>query len=296
MYPDAMDGPTPALRLLRVGPRGEERPTILQADGVARDCRGIVADFSPDTIGPDLLARLAEIAADLPPVDLAGRRIGAPLARVGTIWCIGLNYADHAAETGRPPPAEPILFNKAASALAGPEDDLRLRPGMSKLDWEVELGVVIGRAVEDADEREATDAVLGYTLVNDLSERGWQTERGGQFAKGKSFPGARPLGPWIATPAALSDPGDLRLRLAVNGRAMQDGTTASMLFGVGALVSYISRFARLEPGDLVCTGTPAGVGQGRTPPEYLRAGDRVEASIDGLGRQSFRIVAQAEPR
>lgn len=284
------DGTSPALRLLRVGPRGDESPVVLPADGVARDCREVVADFGPDTIGPDLLARLAAAAPGLPPIDLEGRRIGAPLSRVGTIWCVGLNYADHAAETGRPPPTEPILFNKAASALAGPDDDLRLRPGMSKLDWEVEMGVVIGRAVEDADEREAMDAVLGYALVNDLSERGWQTERGGQFAKGKSFPGACPLGPWIATPAALPDPGDLRLRLAVNGRPMQDGTTASMIFGVGALVSYISRFARLEPGDLICTGTPAGVGQARLPPEYLGTGDRVEASIDGLGQQSFRVV------
>ena len=281
----------PALRLLRVGPRGEERPVVLLDDDVARDCREVVADFGPDTIGPDLVAALTAAAPGLPTIDLRGRRIGAPLCRVGTIWCVGLNYADHAAETGRPPPAEPILFNKAASALAGPGDDLRLRPGMSRLDWEVELGVVIGRAVDDVDERDAADAVLGYTLVNDLSERGWQGERGGQFVKGKSFPGACPLGPWIATPATLPDPGGLRLRLEVNGRSMQDGNTASMIFGVGALVSYISRFARLEPGDLICTGTPAGVGQARRPPEFLGVGDRMEASIDGLGRQDFRIVA-----
>lgn len=280
------------MKLMRVGSAGHEKPAILDADGIARDVSSLVRDFSPETISPELIARLA--AADIAglPALPAGARIGAPLARIGHFIAIGLNYADHAAESNMPIPAEPIVFSKAPSCLCGPDDDILLPPGSEKLDWEVELAVVIGRRCERVDEAEAAGCILGYAVCNDVSERAWQIERGGQWIKGKSAPTFGPLGPWIVTPDEAGDPQALAMFLDVNGAAAQRGNTATMIFGVMHLVSYLSQFMVLEPGDVVTTGTPPGVGMGRKPPVYLKAGDRMRLGIAGLGEQNQRVVAR----
>lgn len=280
------------MKLFRFGQPGYERPGVIDPSGVAIDVSAIVGDYDPATLGPVLLAKLSTAAAaDHPEVDLASERLGSPVARPGTIWCIGLNYRDHAQESGMAIPGEPVVFSKAASALGGPNDDIPFSDAMTKLDWEVELGIVIGTSAFDVAESAALDHVLGYTLVNDVSERAWQLERGGQWIKGKSHPGFCPAGPWLVTRDAVADPQALRLWLDVNGMRRQDGSTASMIFPVAHIVSYLSRFARLDPGDLICTGTPAGVGAGFKPPVFLSPGDRIDLGIDGLGEQ-HQIVAR----
>ncbi|MGY4398945.1 2,4-diketo-3-deoxy-L-fuconate hydrolase [Sphingomonas sp. UYAg733] len=280
------------MKLFRFGQPGLERPGVFDPSGIAIDVSAIVGDYDPATLGPALVEKLSTVtAAHHPAVDLAGERLGPPLARPGTIWCIGLNYRDHAHEAGMSIPDEPVVFSKAASALSGPSDAIPFSDGMTKLDWEVELGIVIGTAAFDVAEGAALDHVFGYTLINDVSERAWQLERGGQWIKGKSHPGFCPAGPWLVTRDGVADPQNLRLWLDVNGDRRQDGSTAAMIFPAAQIISYLSRFARLEPGDLICTGTPAGVGAGFKPPVFLSPGDRLELGIDGLGMQC-QIVAR----
>lgn len=282
------------MKLCRLGQPGREIPCVLDAKGTPRDVSGIVPDFGPSQIAAGLVERLAGVdRAALPVVPTEGRRIGPPVAQPRNIWCIGLNYSDHAAEAGLPIPDEPILFTKASATFCGPTDPIPFSPRMSKLDWEVELGVVIGRAALEVSEEDALDHVLGYTVVNDVSERVWQQERGGQWVKGKSYPNFCPTGPWLVTRDEVADPQALALWLDVNDAPMQRGSTASMIFSVRRIVSYMSQFCRLEPGDLICTGTPPGVGAGLRPPRFLRPGDRVTLGIEGLGSQGQTVVASA---
>ncbi len=279
------------MKLLRVGPHKAERPAVLDSNGVARDVSSIVSDYSPETLGPDLIARLR--AADLAslPALPAGARIGAPVSRTGHFIAIGLNFADHAAETGAAIPSEPIVFSKAPSSLSGPNDDVVLPRGSVKGDWEVELAVVIGKAGEYIDEADALSHVFGYAVCNDVSEREYQSERGGQWIKGKSAPTFGPLGPWLVTPDEVADPQDLAMELDLNGAPAQRGSTRTMIFGVAHVISYLSRFMRLEPGDIITTGTPPGVGLGRKPPLFLKAGDTMRLSVAGLGEQRQSVVA-----
>lgn len=257
-------------------------------DGTIRDVSAHIADFDEAFFAADGLDKLHTLIADaasLPAVD-ASVRIGAPIARPHQVMCIGLNYADHAAESGMEPPTEPIIFNKAPNTIVGPNDDVLLPPGAEKVDWEVELGIVIGkRARYLASEADARAHIAGYVLSNDVSERAYQLERGGQWVKGKSAETFNPLGPWLATADEIAEPGNLRLSLALNGKTVQDGTTANLIFGLDHIVWYLSQFMVLEPGDLINTGTPAGVGLGFDPPVYLAEGDVMELEAEGLGTQ-----------
>lgn len=273
------------MKLVRVGPPGRERPG-LELDGGRRvDVSSVVPDYTPETLGPELLERLAALDASQLPEFGVGARYGPPISRPGKIICVGLNYAAHAAESGATPPSEPVLFFKATTALTGPNDGIVIPRGSTATDWEVELAVVIGRRATYVDENRAMDHVLGYCLHNDWSERDWQLKRGGQWVKGKSFDTFAPLGPWIATRDEVPDPHALRLWLDRNGRRLQDSNTSDLIFGIPHLVSYISQCMTLEPGDVISTGTPAGVGLGLKPPTYLEAGDVVTLGVDGLGTQ-----------
>lgn len=280
------------MKFMRIGDVGAERPAVLDAAGTARDISGIVPDIGPDTI-ETLTGRLAGVdISGLPALALDGQRIGAPFARPRNIWCIGLNYSDHAAEAGMPVPSEPIVFSKPGSTLCGPTDPILTSPHMSKIDWEVELGIVIGTPALDIAPGTAMDHVFGYVAANDVSERVWQLERGGQWMKGKSYPSFCPCGPWLVTRDEIPDPQALGMELSVNGEVMQKGTTATMIFGVAHIVEYLSRFALLEPGDLIVTGTPPGVGMGKKPPRYLQNGDVVEMSVEGLGAHRSPVRAR----
>jgi len=279
------------MRLIRIGPVGQEVPCLLDAAGQARDVSAHVTDFGPETLAT-LQGRLAGIdLSGLPWVALDGARIGAPMAQPPNIYCIGLDYSDHAAEAGLPVPAEPILFNKSSATFCGLNDDILFSPKMTKLDWEVELGIVIGKAGLNIALDQAMHHVFGYTVVNDLSERAWQMERGGQWAKGKSFPNFCPAGPWLVSRDEVPDVQNLGMSLDVNGQRRQTGTTARMIFSVAHIVTYLSEFLRLEPGDLICTGTPPGVGAGMKPPQWLTVGDVVDLQIEGLGQQRQTVIA-----
>ncbi|WP_175408519.1 fumarylacetoacetate hydrolase family protein [Streptomyces sp. TRM64462] len=278
------------MKLLRVGPAGAERPALLDRDGTLRDLSALVDDVDGELIADAAALERVRAAADagvLPALDPAGLRIGAPLARVGKVVCIGLNYHDHAREIGAQPPAEPVVFLKAADTVVGPHDTVLVPRGSSKTDWEVELAVVIGRTARYLDSaEEALACVAGYAVAHDVSEREFQIERGGTWDKGKNCETFNPLGPWLVTADEVPDPQDLRLRLWVNGEVKQDGTTADQIFPVGEVVRYLSQFMTLHPGDVINTGTPAGVAMGQPEPKpYLRAGDVVELEIEGLGRQ-----------
>ena len=278
------------MRLMRVGPKGQERPAMLDG-GTVRDLSGAVEDIAGEALTDESLDRLRALdPAALP--EMAPERIGPCVGRVGKFVCIGLNYSDHAAETGAEVPKEPILFLKATSAICGPDDELLIPRGSEKTDWEVELGVVIGARASYVEEAEAMAHVAGYCVVNDVSERAFQIERGGQWTKGKSADTFGPIGPWLVTRDEVPDPQNLKLWLEVDGERRQDGTTATMVFGVAHLVSYVSRFMTLEPGDVISTGTPPGVGMGMKPPTYLRAGQTVRLGIEGLGEQT-QSVGQA---
>jgi 2-keto-4-pentenoate hydratase/2-oxohepta-3-ene-1,7-dioic acid hydratase in catechol pathway len=277
------------MKLLRVGPAGAERPALLDRGGVLRDLSGVVPDIDGSLLADAAaLARVAEAeaAGTLPELDSA-QRVGPPLARIGKIVCIGLNYHDHAAETGAEPPAEPVVFMKAPDTVVGPDDTVLVPRGSRKTDWEVELAVVIGRELRyAASHEEALAAVAGYAIAHDVSEREFQIERGGQWDKGKNCETFNPLGPWLVTADEIADPQALPLRLWVNGELKQDGSTADQIFPVSEVVRYLSQFMTLYPGDVINTGTPAGVALGRPEPKpYLRAGDVVELAIEGLGRQ-----------
>ncbi|KYO51083.1 fumarylacetoacetate hydrolase family protein [Tistrella mobilis] len=277
------------MRLVRYGLPGQERPGLLGPDGGLRDLSGRIADLGPATLDLATLHRLKAIdPASLPAVD-GPVRLGACVARPGKFIGIGLNYRDHAAEAGMALPTEPVIFHKATSCMAGPEDDLILPPDAARTDWEVELGVVIGRVLKRVNPEEALAGVAGYCTVNDISERSFQLDRGGQWTKGKSADGFGPVGPWLVTADEVPDPQALRLWLELNGERRQDGTTADQVFGVAEVLSYLSRFMTLEPGDLVTTGTPAGVGMGARPRRFLKPGDHMVLEVEGLGRQSTRV-------
>jgi len=276
------------MKLVRFGQRGAEKPGLVAPDGTIKDCSAHVADYDHAFFAAGGLERLRGLAADLAALPAAptGVRIGAPVARPRNVFAIGLNYSDHAKETGAAIPAEPILFMKATSAVCGPHDPILIPRGSEKTDWEVELGIVIGRDAHAlASQAAAREHIAGYCVANDVSERAFQLERGGQWSKGKSCPNFLPLGPWLVTADEVADPQNLALTLDVNGRRRQDGTTATMIFGVLHIVHYLSQFLLLEAGDVIVTGTPPGVGMGQKPPVYLAAGDVVELGIAGLGSQ-----------
>ncbi|MCM3878473.1 MAG: fumarylacetoacetate hydrolase family protein [Vicinamibacterales bacterium] len=279
------------MKLLRYGEPNREKPGILGRSGEIRDLSGVIADLSGDVLQPDSLSMLRGLdLGKLPPV--AGDvRIGPCVGRVGKFICIGLNYADHAAESGMTMPVEPILFMKATSAVCGPNDNIVIPRRSQKTDWEVELGVVIGKAAKYVSEEDALSHVAGYCVVNDLSERGFQLEGTGQWVKGKSADSFGPIGPWLVTTDDVPNPQALELWLEVDGRQYQRSTTRQMVFGVAFLVSYISRFMSLQPGDVISTGTPPGIGMGQSPPVYLQPGNRVRLGIDGLGEQTQLVVA-----
>lgn len=279
------------MKFLRLGDAGQEVPCVLDQNGVARDIRSVAADIGPDTID-GLQAKLANAdLTTLPAVSSDGARVSSPMAQPRNIYCIGLNYSDHAAEAGLPIPDEPILFTKSSGTFCAPNDPILHSPKMTKLDWEVELGIVIGKSALNISMAEAKDHILGYTLVNDVSERAWQQERSGQWSKGKSFPNFCPTGPMIVTGDEVGDAAALPMWLDVNGQRMQTGNTDTMIFDCQTIVSYLSEFLRLEPGDLICTGTPPGVGAGMKPQVWLNPGDVVRLGIDGLGEQSQTVVA-----
>jgi 2-keto-4-pentenoate hydratase/2-oxohepta-3-ene-1,7-dioic acid hydratase in catechol pathway len=280
------------MKLLRYGVAGRELPGVLDRDGVVRDVSGELPDLTPEHLSPDRLRQLVKLnPASLPAVN-GQPRLGIPVAGIGKFIAVGLNYADHAAEAGLPVPAEPVLFTKAISCLSGPNDDVMLPKGSRKSDWEVELGVIIGRSARYVEEADALNHVAGYCVVNDVSEREYQLERGGTWDKGKGCDTFGPVGPWLVTPDELGDAQNLKLWLDLNGQRRQNGSTHTMIFGVATLIAYISRFMTLEPGDLITTGTPPGVGMGVKPePLYLRPGDLMRLGVEGLGEQTQKVVA-----
>ncbi len=277
------------MKLMRHGPKGAEKPALVDADGRVRDLSAALPDISAATLAPERLARLRDLDTSTLPLIEAPGRIAPPWSGLGKFVCVGLNYADHAAESGVPVPAEPVLFMKASSALIGANDPVVLPQGSVKTDWEVELGVVIGSTARYVSEADALQHVAGYCVVNDISEREYQLERGGQWDKGKGCDTFGPVGPWLVTRDEVPDPQALDMWLEVNGRRFQNGNTRTMVFGVATLVSYISRFMTLYPGDLISTGTPPGVGLGQKPPLYLKAGDEMRLGIAGLGEQRQRV-------
>jgi 2,4-diketo-3-deoxy-L-fuconate hydrolase len=279
------------MKLLRVGTVGEERPAMLDADGALRDLSGLVNDIAGAALLPASIDRLREIDAKSLPLVGGTPRIGACVGGVGKFVCIGLNYSDHAAESGMAVPKEPVVFMKATSCICGPFDEVMIPRGSEKTDWEVELGVVIGKEARYVPEAEALSHVAGYCVVNDVSERAFQLEGTGQWVKGKSADTFGPIGPWLVTADEVADPQALRLWLEVDGKRYQDGSTATMVFGVAHLVSYLSRFMSLQPGDIISTGTPPGVGLGQKPPVYLRAGNVMRLGVEGLGEQRQRVVS-----
>jgi 2-keto-4-pentenoate hydratase/2-oxohepta-3-ene-1,7-dioic acid hydratase in catechol pathway len=279
------------MKLLRYGEAGSERPGLLDADGRIRDLSAHVADFAGKTLDPASLQALSKLDPKSLPAVSGKPRIGACVAGTGKFICIGLNYSDHAAETGATVPPEPIIFMKASSAIVGPDDDVLIPRGSVKTDWEVELGVVIGRKAKYVSEAEALDYVAGYCVAHDVSERAFQAERQGQWTKGKSCDTFGPIGPWLVTKDEVKDPQDVPMWLKVNGKTMQNGSTRTMVYGVAFLVSYLSQFMSLHPGDIISTGTPPGVGLGMKPPVFLKPGDVVELGIEGLGTQKQTFKA-----
>ena len=278
------------MKLMRVGKAGAEKPAILDNTGKVRDLSAHVGDIGGQHLSPEGLAAIAALdLASLPVIE--ADRIGACVAGTGKFICIGLNYSDHAAESGMAVPPEPVIFMKATSAISGPNDDVLIPRGSEKTDWEVELGVVIGKTAKYVSEAEALDYVAGYCVCHDVSERAFQAERAGQWTKGKSCDTFGPIGPWLVTKDEVPDPQALSMWLKVNGQQMQDGSSQTMVYGVAFLVSYLSQFMSLHPGDVISTGTPPGVGMGMKPPRYLKPGDVVELGIEGLGNQRQVFVA-----
>jgi 2-keto-4-pentenoate hydratase/2-oxohepta-3-ene-1,7-dioic acid hydratase in catechol pathway len=278
------------MKLLRVGKVGEERPAVMDAKGGLRDLAAVVGDITGAALVPESLAELRKMDPKDLPLISGTPRIGACVGSVGKFICIGLNYSDHAAESGMAVPAEPVVFMKATSAICGPYDDVMIPRGSEKTDWEVELGVVIGKEARYVTEGEALSHVGGYCVVNDVSERAFQLEGTGQWVKGKSADTFGPIGPWLVTADEVGDPQKLGLWLEVDGKRYQDGSTATMVFGVAHLVSYLSRFMSLQPGDIISTGTPPGVGLGQKPPVYLRPGNVIRLGVEGLGEQRQTVV------
>ena len=280
------------MKLARVGQNGHEKPAAIDKNGKLRDLSSIINDITPDVLAPARLGELAKIDLDSLPLIAEPVRYGVPIAHVPNLICIGLNYTDHAEETGAPIPSQPILFNKHTGSLCGANDDVILPEGSNKLDWEVELAFAIGRECWHVDEADALSYVAGYMVMNDISERQYQLEWEGQWTKGKSYPTFAPCGPWLVTNDEVSDPQDLHLWLKLNGETVQNGTTQRMIFSIKTLVSYLSRFMRLMPGDIVTTGTPPGVGLGMTPNKFMKLGDVMELGISGLGVQKQTLVSR----
>ncbi|MEO0637177.1 MAG: fumarylacetoacetate hydrolase family protein [Pseudomonadota bacterium] len=278
------------MKLMRYGPAGSEKPGLLDGDGKVRDLSGVVADIAGDVLTPHGLAELKKIDPASLPIAPEGERVGPCVGSVGKFICIGLNYSDHAAESGLDVPPEPVVFFKATSAICGPDDDIEIPRNSTATDWEVELGVVIGKHCKYVEEKDALDHVAGYCVVNDISERDFQIKRAGQWVKGKSADTFGPIGPWLVTADEVPDPQKLNMQLQVNGETMQDGSTSTMVYGVAHVISYLSQFMSLQPGDVITTGTPPGVGMGMKPPRYLKAGDHMTLSIEGLGSQTQTVV------
>jgi len=278
------------MKLLRYGPAGHEKPGLLAGDGTIRDLSGVVPDIAGAVLSPEGLARIAALDAHTLPVVSGEPRLGPCVAGTGKFICIGLNYADHAAETGATVPPEPVVFMKATSAIVGPNDDVEIPRGSEKTDWEVELGVVIGKTAKYVSEADAMSHVAGFCVINDVSERAFQTERSGQWTKGKSCDTFGPTGPWLVTPDEAGDIGDLAMWLEVDGHRFQNGSTRTMVYKVPFLIHYLSQFMSLQPGDIISTGTPPGVGMGQKPPKYLVAGQTMRLGIAGLGEQTQRTV------
>ncbi|RWB57725.1 fumarylacetoacetate hydrolase family protein [Mesorhizobium sp.] len=279
------------MKLLRYGEAGSERPGLLDQDGTIRDLSAYVPDIAGTALNPASLDMLSKLDPKSLPAVSGKRRMGACVAGTGKFICIGLNYSDHAAETGATVPPEPIIFMKASSAIVGPDDDVLIPRGSVKTDWEVELGVVIGKTAKYVSEDDALDYVAGYCVAHDVSERAFQAERQGQWTKGKSCDTFGPIGPWLVTKDEIADAQNLKMWLTVNGKTMQNGSTRTMVYGVKYLVSYLSQFMSLHPGDIISTGTPPGVGLGMKPPVFLKAGDVVELGIEGMGQQKQTFKA-----
>lgn len=282
------------MKLLRFGPEGQEKPGILDAGGTIRDLSGLVPDIAGAVLSDAVLSRIASADLETLPEVAPETRLGPCVGGVGKFICIGLNYSDHAAESGMQVPPEPIIFSKATSAICGPNDDVWIPRGSEKTDWEVELAVIIGTRAKYVSKETALDHVAGYALCNDVSERAFQLERAGQWVKGKSCDRFGPLGPWLVTRDEIEDPQALPMWLKLNGETVQNGSTATMVYGVAHLVSYLSQFMSLQPGDVISTGTPPGVGMGMKPPRYLQAGDTMELGAPGLGVQHQRVIDDPE--
>src|SRR5947209_12773363 len=278
------------MKLVRFGPRGREKPGIIDSKGGIRDLSKVVSDIAAEALSPKGLAKIRKTAVDKLPLVRGNPRLGACVGGIGNLIAIGLNYSDHAAETGSPIPKEPIIFNKVTSCICGPHDDTIIPKDSSKLDWEVELGIVIGQRARYLTKDKALDGVAGYCLANDVSERVFQIERSGQWTKGKGCETFGPIGPWLVTKDEVANPQKLDMWLSVNGKTCQKGSTRTMIFGVAHIVWYCSQFFIMEPGDVIITGTPPGVGLGMKPPQFLKAGDVVRLGIEGLGEQEQKVV------
>jgi len=278
------------MKLLRYGPKGKEKPGLLDSEGRIRDLSGLIDDVTGETISPKSLARIKKAKPESLPLVRGKPRIGACIANPQKFIAIGLNYSDHAAESGLQVPPEPVVFTKQVSCLSGPFDDVTIPPKSKKSDWEVELGVIIGTTAKNIAKRDALKHVAGYCTINDLSEREFQAERAGQWTKGKSYDTFGPVGPWLVTPDEVPDPQKLGMWLDLNGKRVQNGSTATMVFGVAHIVAYLSQFFTLLPGDIITTGTPPGVGMGMKPQRFLKPGDVMRLGIDGLGEQQQKVV------
>ena len=279
------------MKLLRVGKKGKEKPAILDGDGKIRDISSHVSDLNPHNLNFETISKIQSVDTSNLPEISSDQRVGSCITSPGKFVAIGLNYSDHAAEVGADIPKEPIMFMKATSSICGPNDDVEIVSGSKKLDWEVELGIVIGKEAKHISEDQSQDHILGYCLVNDVSEREWQIEKMGQWVKGKSHDTYGPTGPYLVTKDEIKDINNLKMMLDVNGERMQTGNTSTMIFNVDIIVSYVSKFMSLQPGDIITTGTPPGVGMGRKPQVFLKAGDQMKLSIENLGEQNSKVVA-----
>ena len=277
------------MKILRIGKKGKEKPAVIDKNGIIKDLSSVIKDFNPETLNHRTINKIKNFNLnDLPEIS-SSQRIGACINKPGKFVAVGLNYSDHAAETGAKIPSEPIIFMKATNCINGPNDDIELAADSKKLDWEVELGIVIGKETKNISEKESYNHILGYCIVNDISEREWQIEKMGQWTKGKSHDTFGPIGPYIVTPDEIDNINNLNLCLDVNGQRMQTGNTSKMIFNVEYIVSYLSKFMSLQPGDLITTGTPPGVGMGKNPQVFLKAGDKMKLSIDCLGEQNSKV-------
>ena len=279
------------MKLLRVGEKGKEKPAILDTDGKIRDISSHINDLNPENLNFETISKIQSADTSNLPELSSNQRVGSCITSTGKFVAIGLNYSDHAAEVGADIPKEPIMFMKATSSMCGPNDDVEIVSGSKKLDWEVELGIVIGKEAKHISESQSQDHILGYCLVNDVSEREWQIEKMGQWVKGKSHDTYGPTGPYLVTKDEIKDINNLKMMLDVNGERMQTGNTSTMIFNVDIIVSYVSKFMSLQPGDIITTGTPPGVGMGRKPQVFLKAGDEMKLSIENLGEQNSKVVA-----